>query len=154
MANLPVVYFNFSHKKCHYQSRWIHNFLFFFSYFGFISLLGNFEHHCLSAIQIFSDLAAIARENSVKKKTMNWEWLRLCCSFINLTEWPKRQVICQQLIGFIKHKWTNILFFSCVLLQLFSGLEIDHWKYTSITERSCCQRRWKLFILSCSSLEG
>ena len=33
---------------------------------GFLPLLGKFERHCLSAIRIFSVLAAIIRENSDK----------------------------------------------------------------------------------------
>ena len=36
---------------------------------------------------------------------------RICCSFINLTEWRKRRVTCQHLIGDIKHKCKNLKFF-------------------------------------------
>ena len=43
VTNLPVVNFLLNREKCLYQS----NFRFFFSYFGFLPLLGKFERHCL-----------------------------------------------------------------------------------------------------------
>ena len=39
--------FVLSREKCHYQSLWIRSYRFFFPYFGFLTLLGKFEHHCL-----------------------------------------------------------------------------------------------------------
>ena len=46
----------------------------------------------------------------LQQTTLDWEWWRLCHSFINLTERRERRVMCQQLIGDIKHK-KNIIFF-------------------------------------------
>ena len=39
--------FVLSREKCHYQSHRIRNFRFFFSYIGFLHLVGKFECHCL-----------------------------------------------------------------------------------------------------------
>ena len=55
------------HEKCHYQSHWMRNFRFFFSYFGFLPILEKFERQCLQTIRIFSFLTAIIRENSDKR---------------------------------------------------------------------------------------
>ena len=49
--------------------------------------------------------------NTSRQKTLDWEWWRLCCSFINLTEWRERRVTCQQLIDNIKHTWKDTIFF-------------------------------------------
>ena len=46
---------------------------------------------------------------------MDWgEWLRLCRSFVNPTEWRERRVTRRQPIGDIKHTWKNIVFCTCV----------------------------------------
>ena len=37
----------FSLSEIHHESHWIRNFRFFFSYFGFLPLLGKFKRHCL-----------------------------------------------------------------------------------------------------------
>ena len=102
--------FVLSQEKCHYQSHWIRNFRFFFSYFGFLPLLGKFERHCLKAIRIFRCFSN-HNPKRFQQTSLYYEWWRLCCSFINLTEWRERQVTCQQLIGDIKHTWKNIVIF-------------------------------------------
>ena len=56
-----------SRDKHHYQSHWMRNFRFFFSYIGFLLLLGQFEGHCLWAIRIFNVLSAIIRGNTNKR---------------------------------------------------------------------------------------
>ena len=45
--------FVLSQEKCPDQSHWAGNYRFFFSYSGFLPLLGNFKCHCLQAIRIF-----------------------------------------------------------------------------------------------------
>ena len=65
----------------------------------FFPLIGKFECHCLSAIQIFQCFSS----HNLKKfwqTTLDWEWLH------------QRQVMCQQLIDDIKHTWENIVFFN------------------------------------------
>ena len=99
--------FALSHKKCHYQSHWIHNFRFSFSYISFLPLLEKFEYHCLWVAWIFQ---CFSSHNWWKfwQPTLDWELWKLCHSFINLTEWCERRVMCLQLIGDIKHMWKNI----------------------------------------------
>ena len=60
--------------------------------------------------EYFCVLAAIT-QNKFRQTTLDWEWRRLRRSFINLTEWRKRRVTCQRLIGDIKHTWKNTIFF-------------------------------------------
>ena len=55
--------FVLSREKCHYQSHRIRNFRFFFSYIGFLHLVGKFECHCLYTNWFFSVLAAIIWED-------------------------------------------------------------------------------------------
>ena len=46
-----------------------------------------------------------------RQTTLDWEWWRICCTFINLIKWYERRVTCQQLIGDVKHvKKIRILF--------------------------------------------
>ena len=113
-------------ERCHNQSHWIRNFRFFSSYFGFLPLLWT----SLSVSDTdFSLFFWSYNPKIFRKTTFDWEWWRLCRSFINLTEWRKgrRAKTYQQLIGDInrtaKHTWKNIVFFH-VFLRLFSGLEI------------------------------
>ena len=47
-----LLIFILSRGKCYYQSHWIRNVRFFFPYFGFLSLLGKFDRHCLKVIRI------------------------------------------------------------------------------------------------------
>ena len=72
-------------EKCRYQSHWTRNFLFFYSYFGFLPLLGKFERHCRQAIWIFfSFLAAIMRNNFVKRP-----WIENGKGFaVHSSTWP------------------------------------------------------------------
>ena len=58
--------FVLSRDKCHCQSHLIRNFRFFFSYIGFLHLVGKFECHCLYTNWFFSVLAAIIWEDSDK----------------------------------------------------------------------------------------
>ena len=57
------------------------------------------------------------------RNNLYWESWRLCRSFINLTEWCQRRVMCQQLIGYINTR-EKIQYFSRVLLLFFLGREI------------------------------
>ena len=109
-----LLIFILSRGKCYYQSHWIRNVRFFFPYFGFLSLLGKFDRHCLKVIRILRIFSGHNPTNDLE--------LIICRSFINLTEWRERQVTCEQLIGDIKHTWKNIVFFH-VFLRLFPGLE-------------------------------
>ena len=82
-----------SREKCHYQSHWIRNFRFFFSHFGFLPILEKFERLCLWTIRIFQFFNS-HNPRKFRQKTLDWEWSRLYCSFINLTEWRERRVTC------------------------------------------------------------
>ena len=93
------------HEKCHYQSHWMRNFRFFFSYFGFLPILEKFERQCLQTIRIFQFFNS-HNPRKFRQTTLDWEWLRLYCAFINPTEWRERR-----LIGDIKHTWKNIVSF-------------------------------------------
>ena len=57
---------------------------------------------------------------------MNWEWWRLCRSFINLTEWQER------LIGNIKHTWKNTLFCDACCYSFSLGLKSSHTSSTIV----------------------
>ena len=115
---LPI--FALSREKCCYQSHRIRNFRFFFSYTGFLSLLGKFERYCLQVIRIFQ-----CRHNPRKfpQTTLDWEWWRLWRSFINRTEWHERRVTFSRWLAISNtlEKYGN---FSRVLLRHFSRLEI------------------------------
>ena len=78
--------------------------------FWFLLLLGNFECHCLwhGRYGFFSVLAAIPWKNSDKRPWIeNGEDLA-----VHSSTWPVRKASdVQQLIGVIKHKWKNIVFF-------------------------------------------
>ena len=74
VANLPVIDFILSRKKCQHQSHRIRNFQFFFKYIGFLPLLGKFERRCLSAIRNFSVLAAIIQESADWPSGAKSEW--------------------------------------------------------------------------------
>ena len=88
---------------------------FSFEYYGFPPPLEKSEPHCLSATRIF--LKCFRRHYSRKlwQTTLYWESWRLCCSFINLTEWRQRRVTCQQLIGYINTREKIRYFFTCVV---------------------------------------
>ena len=62
------------------------------------------------AIRIFQCFSS-HNPRKFRQTTADWELWRLCRSFINLTEWRERRVMCQQLISDIKHTWKNTLFF-------------------------------------------
>ena len=70
---------------------------FSFEYCGFPPPLEKSEPHCLSAIRIFFKVFS---PPLLEKALTNNSW-RLCCSFINLTEWRQRRVTYQQLICYI-----------------------------------------------------
>ena len=57
---------------------------------------------CISLFQIKTPQAFI--DKNIWQMTLIWEWWMLCHLFINLTEWHKRQMTCQQLIGNKKTK--------------------------------------------------
>ena len=84
VAKLPIVDFALSCEEYHYQSHWARNFRFFFSYIGFLPLLGKFERHRLWTIRIFSVLAAMIRESSDKlPRIENREGFA-----VHLSTWP------------------------------------------------------------------
>ena len=62
-------------------------FRFFFSYFGFLLLLGK-VWTSLSIIKRYGLFIFFSSHNLKKfwQTTLDWEWWRLCRSFINLTE--------------------------------------------------------------------
>ena len=97
--------FVLSGEKCNYQGHWIRNFRFFLLVFWFTS---SFRKIWMSLIRygFFSFLAAIIREHSDKRP-----WIETRRSFINNRR--ERRLTCQQLIGYIKHTWKNMVFF-CV----------------------------------------
>ena len=112
--------FVLSGEKCHYQGHWIRNFRFFLLVFWFTSsFLGKFECHCLSAIRIFQCFSS-HNPGTFRQTTLNWEWWRLCRSFINNRR--ERRLTCQQLIGYIKHTW-KISYFSACVVRAFQGCE-------------------------------
>ena len=63
-------------EKCHYQSHWIRNFRFFFSYFGSLPLVGNFERHSQKKIRIFQCFSC-QNSRKFRQTTLDWEWWRL-----------------------------------------------------------------------------
>ena len=79
--------FVLSHEKCHYQSRWESNFRFFFFFwvFYFLPLLENFSLCKRYKLRFNSH-----SPKKFRQMTLNWEWWRLCHSFINKREWRKR----------------------------------------------------------------
>ena len=84
--------FVLSHEKCHYQSRWETNFRFFFLFFGvfyFLPLLENFSLCKRYKLRFNSH-----SPKKFRQMTLNWEWWRLCHSFINKREWRKRGMMC------------------------------------------------------------
>ena len=50
-----------------------------------------------------------------RQTTLDWEWWRLCCSFVNLTEWRERRVTCQQLISNTREKISHFFFLRVLL---------------------------------------
>ena len=105
VANLPFVDFRYQ-PHCNYQSHWIRNFRFFFSYFG---LFSYFERHFLKAIRIFQCFSS-HNPKRFRQTTLDWEWWRLCRSFINLSEWRESSWLpISNTRGKISH------FFTCVV---------------------------------------
>ena len=108
VANLPFVDFRYQ-PHCNYQSHWIRNFRFFFSYFGLFSLLEKFERHFLKAIRIFQ-CSSSHNPKRFRQTTLDWEWWWLCRSFINLSEWRESSWLpISNTRGKISH------FFTCVV---------------------------------------
>ena len=105
----------------------------FLLYFGFLPLQENFEHHCLKAIQIFQCFSS-HNQKKIWQMTLDWEWWRLYLSFISKTEWCERRVMCQQLIGNIKHTWKTTYFFTSVVTAFLRAwnpcitLQFGWWK--------------------------
>ena len=71
-----LLVFVLSREKCHYQSHWIRNFRFFFSYFGVPPLLGK----------VWTSPSVSDTDFSVFYQPMDWERRTLFHSFINLIE--------------------------------------------------------------------
>ena len=60
----------------------------------FLPLLGNFERHYLWAKQIFQGFSSHNPRNF--DRTLDWERWTIYYSFINLSEWRKSRMTCQQ----------------------------------------------------------
>ena len=123
VANLPVIDFILSRKKCQHQSHRIRNFQFFFQYIGFLPLLGKFERRCLSAIRNFSVLAAIIQESADKQLV-----LRIVKTFLSCIHQPDRVAPKASDVSaadwLYQHTWKNTIFFHMCCYGFFSGPEI------------------------------
>ena len=110
--------FILSRKICHCQSHWVHNFWFFFLYFGFLPLLGKFW----TSLSV-SLLAGIIWENFNKQP-----WIENCEGFhshdrvvqkasdMSAADWRYQTLV--------KNYCELWYFFLCVVMAFYSGLEI------------------------------
>ena len=80
-----LLIFILSRGKCYYQSHWIRNVRFFFPYFGFLSLLGKFDRHCLKVIRILRIFSGHNPTNDLELITVK------ALPFIHQPDWVARK---------------------------------------------------------------
>ena len=113
--------FILSREKCQHQSHWIRNFRFFFWVLWFSSPSRKvWTSLSISDTDFFKVFSPPLLEKALTNN-LYWESWRLCCSFINLTEWRQRRVTCQQLIGYINTREKIRYFFTCVVAAFLSA---------------------------------
>ena len=93
--------------------------------FVFLSPLESLNVAFGKRCELFIVLAVIILEK-VWKTSTDWEWWRLCYSFINLAKWRERRVQCKRLIGDIRRTWKNIVFFQKLLVVTYLFFFVTH----------------------------